>query len=63
MQKALVTVNRLPQPDTYPLFRKEGGQEFDSAVENCKSSSVFLLWVDCAVSSMFCLRGEVSVGK
>ncbi|NWX17899.1 AATF protein, partial [Aegotheles bennettii] len=35
MQKALVTVNRLPQPDTYPVFRKEGGQEFDSAVENC----------------------------
>ncbi|NXW07020.1 AATF protein, partial [Fregetta grallaria] len=35
MQKALVTVNRLPQPDTYPIFRKEGGQEFDSAVESC----------------------------
>ncbi|NXN65801.1 AATF protein, partial [Himantopus himantopus] len=35
MQKALQTVNRLPQPDTYPIFRKEGGQEFDNAVENC----------------------------
>ncbi|NWS66912.1 AATF protein, partial [Crotophaga sulcirostris] len=35
MQKALVTVNRLPQPDTYPTFRKEGGQEFDNAVESC----------------------------
>ncbi|NXF51774.1 AATF protein, partial [Oceanites oceanicus] len=35
MQKVLVTVNRLPQPDTYPIFRKEGGQEFDNAVENC----------------------------
>ncbi|NXN21872.1 AATF protein, partial [Nycticryphes semicollaris] len=35
MQKALLTVNRLPQPDTYPIFRKEGGQEFDNAVENC----------------------------
>ncbi|NWR67406.1 AATF protein, partial [Bucorvus abyssinicus] len=35
MQKALVTVNRLPQPNTYPVFRKEGGQEFDNAVENC----------------------------
>uniref|UniRef100_A0A8C6J1G4 Uncharacterized protein n=1 Tax=Melopsittacus undulatus TaxID=13146 RepID=A0A8C6J1G4_MELUD len=34
MQKALMTVNRLPQPDTYPAFRKEGGQEFDNAVEN-----------------------------
>ncbi|NWQ81531.1 AATF protein, partial [Columbina picui] len=35
MQKALLTANRLPQPDTYPLFRKEGGQEFDNAAENC----------------------------
>ncbi|NWH65590.1 AATF protein, partial [Geococcyx californianus] len=35
MQKVLVTVNRLPQPDTYPAFRKEGGQEFDNAVEKC----------------------------
>ncbi|NXC14247.1 AATF protein, partial [Corythaeola cristata] len=35
MQKALITANRLPQPDTYPIFRKEGGQEFDNAVENC----------------------------
>ncbi|NXT48699.1 AATF protein, partial [Pluvianellus socialis] len=35
MQKALLTVNRLPQPDTYPIFRKEGGQEFDNALENC----------------------------
>ncbi|NXB42211.1 AATF protein, partial [Leucopsar rothschildi] len=35
MQKVLVTANRLPQPDTYPRFRKEGGQEFDNAVENC----------------------------
>ncbi|NXJ89467.1 AATF protein, partial [Corythaixoides concolor] len=35
MQKALVTANRLPQPDTYPIFKKEGGQEFDNAVENC----------------------------
>lgn len=34
MQKVLVTANRLPQPDTYPRFRKEGGQDFDSAVEN-----------------------------
>ncbi|NXI39235.1 AATF protein, partial [Galbula dea] len=35
MQKALVTANRLPQPDTYPAFKKEGGQEFDNAVEKC----------------------------
>ncbi|NXE87190.1 AATF protein, partial [Menura novaehollandiae] len=35
MQKVLVTANRLPQPDTYPRFREEGGQDFDNAVENC----------------------------
>ncbi|NXR40726.1 AATF protein, partial [Zosterops hypoxanthus] len=35
MQKVLLTANRLPQPDTYPSFRKEGGQDFDNAVENC----------------------------
>ncbi|NXR15286.1 AATF protein, partial [Semnornis frantzii] len=35
MQKALATANQLPQPDTFPLFRKEGGQEFDNAVESC----------------------------
>lgn len=29
MQKVLVTANRLPQPDTYPRFRKEGGQDFE----------------------------------
>ncbi|NXH14900.1 AATF protein, partial [Bucco capensis] len=35
MQKALLTANRLPQPDTYPAFKEEGGQEFDNAVEKC----------------------------
>ncbi|KFP43439.1 Protein AATF, partial [Chlamydotis macqueenii] len=45
MQKALVTVNRLPQPDTYPIFRKEGGQEFDNAVENCCKALEALLEV------------------
>ncbi|NWW76801.1 AATF protein, partial [Climacteris rufus] len=35
MQKVLMTANRLPQPDTYPSFKKEGGQEFDNAVESC----------------------------
>ncbi|NWJ04653.1 AATF protein, partial [Crypturellus undulatus] len=34
MQKVLLTANRLPQPDTYPTFKKEGGQEFDDAVKN-----------------------------
>ncbi|NXO27575.1 AATF protein, partial [Cisticola juncidis] len=35
MQKVLMTANRMPQPDTYPRFKKEGGQDFDNAVENC----------------------------
>ncbi|NWV59200.1 AATF protein, partial [Malurus elegans] len=35
MQKVLMTANRLPQPDTYPRFKKEGGQDFDNAVESC----------------------------
>ncbi|NWV19678.1 AATF protein, partial [Origma solitaria] len=35
MQKVLMTANRLPQPDTYPRFRKEGGQDFDNSVESC----------------------------
>ncbi|NXQ56175.1 AATF protein, partial [Anthoscopus minutus] len=35
MQKVLMTANRLPQPDTYPRFKQEGGQDFDNAVENC----------------------------
>lgn len=46
MQKVLLTANRLPQPDTYPRFRKEGGQDFDHAVENCKSLLMFLLCSD-----------------
>ncbi|KAM9370616.1 protein AATF [Phaethornis superciliosus] len=45
MQKALLTVNRLPQPDAYPLFRKEGGQEFDNAVQNCCKALEALLKV------------------
>ncbi|XP_042686229.1 protein AATF isoform X1 [Centrocercus urophasianus] len=45
MQKALVIANRLPQPDTFPLFRKEGGQEFDSAVESCCKAIDTLLGV------------------
>ncbi|XP_071430991.1 protein AATF isoform X2 [Pithys albifrons albifrons] len=45
MQKALVTANRLPQPDTYPRFREEGGQQFDNAVENCCKTLEALLKV------------------
>lgn len=46
MQKVLLTANRLPQPDTYPRFRQEGGQDFDNAVDNCKSPLTFLLCSD-----------------
>lgn len=46
MQKVLLTANRLPQPDTYPSFRKEGGQDFDNAVENCKSLFILFLCSD-----------------
>uniref|UniRef100_H0ZCK1 Apoptosis antagonizing transcription factor n=1 Tax=Taeniopygia guttata TaxID=59729 RepID=H0ZCK1_TAEGU len=45
MQKVLMTANRLPQPDTYPRFRKEGGQDFDNAVESCCKTLEALLKV------------------
>ncbi|XP_008941735.1 PREDICTED: protein AATF, partial [Merops nubicus] len=45
MQKALMTANRLPQPDTYPAFREEGGQEFDNAVKSCLKALEALLKV------------------
>ncbi|XP_038013548.1 protein AATF isoform X2 [Motacilla alba alba] len=45
MQKVLLTANRLPQPDTYPRFREEGGQDFDHAVENCCKALEALLKV------------------
>ncbi|KAM4701747.1 protein AATF [Discoglossus pictus] len=34
MQKALLTANQLPQPDTFPVFKKEGGSEFSSSLKN-----------------------------
>ncbi|XP_078539699.1 protein AATF [Lissotriton helveticus] len=34
MQKALVTANQLPQPDTFPDFKKKGGPEMASALKN-----------------------------
>ncbi|XP_074869738.1 protein AATF isoform X2 [Carettochelys insculpta] len=34
LQKALLTANQLPQPDTFPAFKKEGGEEFASALKN-----------------------------
>ncbi|XP_053341784.1 protein AATF [Clarias gariepinus] len=34
MQKALVTANQLPQPDTFPEFRSKGGAEYATALKN-----------------------------
>ncbi|KAG6937777.1 apoptosis antagonizing transcription factor, partial [Chelydra serpentina] len=34
LQKALLTANQLPQPDTFPAFKKEGGREFANALKN-----------------------------
>ncbi|XP_054856948.1 protein AATF [Eublepharis macularius] len=34
LQKALLTANQLPQPSTFPEFKKRGGQEFASAVKD-----------------------------
>uniref|UniRef100_A0A8D0G3U3 Apoptosis antagonizing transcription factor n=1 Tax=Sphenodon punctatus TaxID=8508 RepID=A0A8D0G3U3_SPHPU len=32
LQKALLTANRLPQPDVFQEFKKQGGQEFTNAI-------------------------------
>ncbi|MBN3304195.1 AATF protein, partial [Amia calva] len=34
LQKALLTANQLPQPQTFPLFKKRGGTEFAGALKN-----------------------------
>ncbi|KAL8199173.1 UNVERIFIED_CONTAM: hypothetical protein K2H54_036167 [Gekko kuhli] len=34
LQKALVTANQLPQPDTFPKFKKRGGPEFATALKD-----------------------------
>ncbi|XP_027146102.1 protein AATF [Larimichthys crocea] len=34
MQKALVTANQLPQPDTFPEFKRRGGAEFAGQLKN-----------------------------
>ncbi|KAK2836020.1 hypothetical protein Q5P01_016504 [Channa striata] len=34
MQKALVTANQLPQPQTFPDFKRSGGVEFTGALKN-----------------------------
>ncbi|XP_072909541.1 protein AATF [Hemitrygon akajei] len=43
LQKALVTANTLPQPDSMPSFKKEGGLEFAAAVkDSCKALKALL---------------------
>ncbi|KAK2911512.1 hypothetical protein Q8A67_003645 [Cirrhinus molitorella] len=34
MQKALVTANQLPQPQTFPEFKRKGGAEYAEALKN-----------------------------
>ncbi|KPP59440.1 protein AATF-like [Scleropages formosus] len=34
LQKALVTANQLPQPQTFPLFKTRGGADFTGALKN-----------------------------
>ncbi|MCJ8748813.1 hypothetical protein PDJAM_G00169040 [Pangasius djambal] len=34
MQKALVTANQLPQPDTFPEFKSKGGADYAGALKN-----------------------------
>lgn len=34
MQKVLLTANKLPQPHTFPEFKKRGGAEFAGALKN-----------------------------
>ncbi|XP_053562797.1 protein AATF [Bombina bombina] len=34
LQKALLVANQLPQPYTFPVFKKEGGAEFSGALKN-----------------------------
>ncbi|KAF7688872.1 protein AATF isoform X2 [Silurus meridionalis] len=34
MQKALMTANQLPQPDTFPEFKSKGGAEYTGALKN-----------------------------
>ncbi|XP_032072474.1 protein AATF isoform X2 [Thamnophis elegans] len=34
LQKALLIANQLPQPDTFPEFKKKGGQEYSNVLKN-----------------------------
>ncbi|XP_067866081.1 protein AATF [Heterodontus francisci] len=43
LQKALVNANQLPQPDSLPTFKKEGGPEFATALkDSCKALKALL---------------------
>ncbi|XP_067864334.1 protein AATF [Heptranchias perlo] len=43
LQKALVTANQLPQPDSLPTFKKKGGPEFATALkDSCKALKALL---------------------
>ncbi|XP_041054084.1 protein AATF [Carcharodon carcharias] len=43
LQKALLTANQLPQPDSFPTFKKEGGPEFATALkDSCKALKALL---------------------
>uniref|UniRef100_UPI00398E65EC protein AATF n=1 Tax=Pristiophorus japonicus TaxID=55135 RepID=UPI00398E65EC len=43
LQKALVTANQLPQPDSMPTFKKKGGPEFATALkDSCKALKALL---------------------
>lgn len=38
IQKALVTANQLPQPQTFPEFRRRGGEKFASELKNARKA-------------------------
>ncbi|XP_053425617.1 protein AATF [Nycticebus coucang] len=43
LQKALLTINQLPQPDVFPVFKDRGGPEFASALKNSHKALKALL--------------------
>uniref|UniRef100_F6T498 Apoptosis antagonizing transcription factor n=1 Tax=Ornithorhynchus anatinus TaxID=9258 RepID=F6T498_ORNAN len=43
LQKALLTTNQLPQPDTFPIFKDKGGSEFASILKNSHKALKALL--------------------
>lgn len=55
LQKALLTANQLPQPDTFPEFKERGGQEFANALKNSKNPFISSM-LCCAFFSVF--KGE-----